>query len=110
MGGDLLAAGTHVFQFQATNDNGFSRICSYNVNVNNQCNPNGPSLSCPEGDIFIGSDFEGCNCQVHFGSGSPGDGQVIFASRPPTATFYATNDFGIQSSSECAARIVVTEG
>jgi len=133
--GDLLAAGTHAFQFEATNDNGFSRTCSYDVIVDNQCNPNGPSLNCPEGDIFIGtdfqcsqafgrpcayfsregeyascSDFEGCNCQVHFGPGSPDDGQVIFASRPPTATFYATNAVGIESSYECAARIVVTEG
>merc|ERR1711862_757491 len=56
--GDLLAAGTHAFQFEATNDNGFSRTCSYDVIVDNQCNPNGPSLNCPEGDIFIGTDFQ----------------------------------------------------
>eukprot|EP00339_Tiarina_fusa_P029711 CAMPEP_0117082208 /NCGR_PEP_ID=MMETSP0472-20121206/57901_1 /TAXON_ID=693140 ORGANISM="Tiarina fusus, Strain LIS" /NCGR_SAMPLE_ID=MMETSP0472 /ASSEMBLY_ACC=CAM_ASM_000603 /LENGTH=718 /DNA_ID=CAMNT_0004810373 /DNA_START=434 /DNA_END=2587 /DNA_ORIENTATION=- len=87
--GDELVSGVYEVYTIAVNDLGFSSDeCSFRVNVENQCNPDGPQLRVPdktvvlstrssctfEGQkcaimpaVFLGtcSDYEGCTCEVN---------------------------------------------
>merc|ERR1711862_731613 len=54
--GDLKQVGTYVVSVFVTNDAGITAERFFNVVVEDSCNPEGPSVECPDEEIVIFAD------------------------------------------------------